>query len=380
MLYGREGRKGNDIIEGQNSIRRILLLQKPDSGIQSPLVVNLLTRHQVAVDRYPVFTQGFQIAVLTTFHHVKMVGTANKGNTTATGIYQVLGGLESSLITIGIELLQWTKDSMSDLVGINRQREGNTYNRETVGGIERAVLQSSYITDWLFQKHDDTKKRVLECFLEQAKGAMKGRNIKFQYILSDNSMKIMEIPGDEFAESSYGLVVDNSTDTQKLYGQMDTISQAMLQNGYSLSTLMKMYSSASLAEKTKLVEHEEKQHAQAQQEAQQAELQTKQQEIQMKQQIEMQKMQQQDMLNQRDNETKIQVAEINSKAEYLRLGIYSEENDEELVKEKLNIEREKLAEQIREFDRELHQKESEQKDKKEVELKKIEASKQKSSK
>ena len=279
-----------------------------------------------------------------------------------------------------IELLQWTKDSMSDLVGINRQREGNTYNRETVGGIERAVLQSSYITDWLFQKHDDTKKRVLECFLEQAKGAMKGRNIKFQYILSDNSMKIMEIPGDEFAESSYGLVVDNSTDTQKLYGQMDTISQAMLQNGYSLSTLMKMYSSASLAEKTKLVEHEEKQHAQAQQEAQQAELQTKQQEIQMKQQIEMQKMQQQDMLNQRDNETKIQVAEINSKAEYLRLGIYSEENDEELVKEKLNIEREKLAEQIREFDRELHQKESEQKDKKEVELKKIEASKQKSSK
>ena len=39
---------------------------------------------------------------------------------------------------------------------------------------------------------------------------MKGRNKKFQYLLSDNSTKIMDIDGDEFAESDYGLVVDNS--------------------------------------------------------------------------------------------------------------------------------------------------------------------------
>jgi len=277
-----------------------------------------------------------------------------------------------------IELLQWTKDSMSELVGINRQREGNTYNRETVGGIERAVLQSSYITDWLFQKHDDTKRRVLEAFLEEAKGAMRGRNIKFQYILSDNSMKVMDIDGDEFCESSYGLVTDNSTETQKLYSQMDSISQAMLQNGYRLSTLMKMYSSASLAEKTKIIEHEEKQQEQAQQEAAQQEMQAKQQEAQMKQQVEMQKLQQEDMLNQRDNETKLKVAELNSRAEYMRLGIYAEENDEELVHEKLDIEREKLRAQIDQFDKELRQKESEQKDRKEVELKKIEAQRAKS--
>ena len=279
-----------------------------------------------------------------------------------------------------IQILQWTKDSMSDLVGINRQREGNTYNRETVGGIERAVLQSSYITDWLFQKHDDTKRRVLEAFLEEAKGALRGRNLKFQYILSDNSLRIMDIPGDEFAESDYGMVVDNSTETQKLYSQMDSISQAMLQNGYRLSTLMKMYSSASLAEKTKIIEHEEKQKAQQAQEAQQQQLQVQQQEAQMKRQVEVQKLQQEDMLNQRDNETKIKVAEINSRAEYMRLGIYAEENDEELVHEKLDIEREKLRAQIEQFDKELRQKESEQKDKKEIELKKIEASKAKSSK
>ena len=87
-------------------------------------------------------------------------------------------------------------------------------------------------------------------------------------------------------------------------------------------------------------------------------------------------MQQKDTLNQRDNETKIRVAEINSQAEYLRLGIYAEENDEQLVHEKLDIEREKLAESIRQFDRELRAKDDERKDKKEIELKKIEAQKQ----
>jgi hypothetical protein len=275
-----------------------------------------------------------------------------------------------------IELLQWTKDSMSDLVGINRQREGNTYNRETVGGIERAVLQSSYITDWLFQKHDDTKKRVLECWLETAKAAMRGRNLKFQYVLSDNSRKVMEIDGDEFAESDYGLVVDNSNDTQKLYNQLDALSQAAMQNQYRLSTIVKLYSSASLAEKTRILENYEREMQQMQQEQQQQQMQIQQQEIQAKQQIEATKMQQEDVLNQRDNETKIKVAEINSRAEYMRLGIYAEENDEELVHRKLDIEEEKLRAQIEQFDRELREKEEERKDKKDIELKKIEAQKQ----
>jgi len=50
----------------------------------------------------------------------------------------------------------------------------------------------------------------LECFIETAKIACKGRNKKFQYILDDKSIKVMDIDGDDFAENDYGLVVDNS--------------------------------------------------------------------------------------------------------------------------------------------------------------------------
>ena len=71
-----------------------------------------------------------------------------------------------------IQLLEYIKEEMSEVAGISKQREGQISNRETVGGVERATLQSAHITEWLFINHDDTKKRVLECFLETAKIAL----------------------------------------------------------------------------------------------------------------------------------------------------------------------------------------------------------------
>ena len=144
---------------------------------------------------------------------------------------------------------------MAEVAGITRQREGQVSNRETVGGVERATLQSSHITEWLFVQHDDVKRRVLECFLETAKIALKGRSKKFQYILSDNSIKIMDIDGDEFAEADYGLVVDNSDDTQILNQKLDALAQAALQNQtLSFGTIVKMYGSSSIAEKQRMIE------------------------------------------------------------------------------------------------------------------------------
>jgi len=335
--------------------------------------------HDWEVDKWLYFARANKVLVRDSFNE------SNKGS--AQGV--IAGGLNNASkgyidadwgnsIQNYINLLQWTKDSMSDLVGINRQREGNTYNRETVGGIERAVLQSSYITDWLFKKHDDTKRRVMECFLEYTKAAIRGRSKKFQYILSDGSRKIMEIDGDEFNECDYGLVVDNSSNTQKLDQQIETIAQAALQNQtMDFSSILKLYQSISISEKIHIVEEAQRRMEQRQQQMQEQQAQIEQQKVQAEMQLKQQELESKDLMNQRDNETSIKVAEINSRAEYMRLGIYAEENDEELVKDKLKLEREKLAQQIKEFDRELRQRESEQKDKKEIELKKIEASKQK---
>ena len=247
-----------------------------------------------------------------------------------------------------INLLEFIKMEMSDVAGISRQREGQISNRETVGGVERATLQSSHITEYLFIQHDDVKKRALECFLETAKIALKGRSKKFQYILSDSSMRVMDIDGDEFAESDYGLLVDNGQGTQELSQKLDMLAQAALQNQtLSFSTIMKLYNSSSLAEKQRIVENDERKIQERNAQAQQQQLEVQQQEAQMKQEAEMAKMELEDTLNQRDNETKILVAQIAA-------SIKVNQGDTDGIQEPMSEEaREKLKEQIRQFNAKL---------------------------
>lgn len=247
-----------------------------------------------------------------------------------------------------IQLLEFIKMEMSEVAGITKQREGQISNRETVGGVERATLQSSHITEWLFTIHEDLKKRVLECFLETAKIAMRGRNMKFQYILSDTSTRVMDIDGDEFADADYGLVVDNSNGTQELQSKLDMLAQAALQTQtLSFSTITKLYTSSSLAEKQRLIEKDEKAIQERQAQAQQQQIESQQQIAQMQQQQAMVEMEQKERLNMNDNETKILVAQIaaQAKANNETDGIVPEEYSQEA--------KDKLAEQIREFDQRL---------------------------
>lgn len=256
-----------------------------------------------------------------------------------------------------INLLEFIKMEMSEVVGITRQREGQISNRETVGGVERATLQSSHITEWLFVVHDDVKRRVLECFLETAKIAFKGRSKKFQYILSDNSMRIMDIDGDEFAEADYGLVVDNSQGTQELAQKLDMLAQAALQNqALSFSTIMRLYNSSSLAEKQRLVEKDEQAIQARNAQAQQQQVQAQQQIVQLENEQRLAEMQQKEQANIRDNETKIIVAQIQASSK--EDGISEPETDDDRANlrekirefdEKMRLEKEKLS-----FEREKH--------------------------
>lgn len=248
-----------------------------------------------------------------------------------------------------INLMEFIKMEMSEVAGISPQREGQISNRETVGGVERATLQSSHITEWLFVTHDDLKRRVLECFLETAKIALRGRNKKFQYILSDVTTKIMDIEGDEFAESDYGLLVDNGNGTQELQQKLDMLAQAALQTQtLSFSTITKLYTSSSLAEKQKLIERDERAIQERNAQAQQQQLESQQQIAQMQLEQKQMEMQQEDMLNQRDNETKILVATISAQARVNDAEGDGIAPDEFSPEAKAN-----LAEKIREFDERL---------------------------
>lgn len=248
-----------------------------------------------------------------------------------------------------VVLLDWISNKVGDISGISRQREGQISNRETVGGVERATLQSSHITEWLFFTHESIKKRVIECLLETTKIALKGRKKKFSYILSDGSRIIETIDGDEFAECDYGLVVDNSNGTQELNQKLEMLAQAALQNQtLDFSSIMKLFTTTSTAEKQRMVEANEKRIREQQMQQQQEQLQLQQQQIQMQAQQQEAQRQMQYQMHQEDNEVKILTAQIASTAEAQRFAMMNHDNDEANA-----LEREKIAEGARQFNERL---------------------------
>ena len=299
------------------------------------------------IDKWMYYAKTNNIAVIDSFKEGNIGAATGKLagalNNASSGVIDAELG---NSIQQSINLLEFIKLEMADVAGISKQREGQISNRETVGGVERATLQSSHITEWLFVTHEDVKRRALECFLETAKIAFRGRGKKFQYILSDGSMRVMDIDGDEFAECDYGLVVDNSNAIQELQQKMDMLAQAALQNQtLNFSTIMKLYNSSSLAEKQRMVEKNEQELMQRQQEAQQQQMQLQQQQMEADAQAKEADMQLKDQMNQRDNETKILVATISAQSSMADDGIQEPEFSEEA--------KAKLMENMRQFDERL---------------------------
>lgn len=242
------------------------------------------------------------------------------GNTTGRVFEQRVG----DFIQTHIEMMEFAKAQMDEITGVSRQRLGNTENRETVGGIERAVSQSNHITEELFTLHDYCKKRCFQILIETAKIALKGNQLKFSYIADDMTRQIAEIDGDEFAEEEYGLQIANDNEINQLQQRLDGMVQLGLQNQMlSFSTAMKIYNSPSLREVQRLIEKDEQQmkesqakQAEAEQQMAQSQLQQQAQKDATEQQIDIEKFNKED-------ETKRYIAEL--KAETDRINKSNEE-------------------------------------------------------
>ena len=247
-----------------------------------------------------------------------------------------------SYIQQHIQLLEFIKMEMGELCGVSRQREGQVSNRETVGGVERSVNQSSHITEYWFSQHENLKIRVLEAFLETAKIALRSdTNKKVQYILDDQTIEILNMEGEDFAEHDYGILVTNSSKSIELEQAIKQYAQAFIQNGGSMSTIMDIYFSPSLMDMRRKLENAEEEMHQRNSEASQQQSKLKEQQLQQEAEFKQAELELDDLKNQRDNETKRYIAEIKD------AGLKAQdENDDGIADpiavEKLELDREKM--------------------------------------
>lgn len=238
--------------------------------------------------------------------------------------HQVLDLELGSYIQQHIGMLSYLENQMGEIAGVSKQRQGQVSSSELVGNVERAVVQSSHITEKWFSAHDNTKTRAMATLLETAKYAWRDKNKKLQYVTDDLTTVMFEVDGKIFNESEYGLFISNTSNDSALEQSLKQLAHAGIQNDkLKWSQLMDIYYSDSITSiRRKIEQGEQEQQEQKQQEEQQKQ----QHEQQMQQQaqqaqeraLEIATTDREDRqlhekeLKQMDNNTKLEVAYINS--------------------------------------------------------------------
>jgi len=252
-------------------------------------------------------------------------------------------------------MLQHIDQQISLISGVSNQRQGQIENRETVGGIERSVLQSSHITEKYFKLHDKVKVRVLSALLETAKYAWRNKNEKAQYILDGTSSVIFDIDGKIFNVSEYGVVVTDSTKDTELLNSIKQMSTQMIQRGEAgISQIIDIYMSHGIASMKKKIEYTEERTRRSAEEQQireqenaQQQLQIAQQQAQFENDLKIKDLELQRYKVDQDNLTKMKIALLQAETEdLLQQPEVAEDKTEDPQKYELEREKMKLQEKI----------------------------------
>jgi hypothetical protein len=158
-----------------------------------------------------------------------------------------------------VQMLEYIERQVGLMTGLTEQRMGNVEKRETVGGIERSVMQSTSMTEKLFMLHENTKIRAMKLLLETAKYLWRNeRGKKVQYVLDDLSTKMLNINMEQVNEDEMGIFVSNTDADNILIQTLKTHAQELARNqAISMSDLMKIYLNQSVSQMRRELERAE---------------------------------------------------------------------------------------------------------------------------
>ena len=271
------------------------------------------------VEKWMYYAQSMKFGFVDSFNEGKKGQSTGKlaGNISTQN--KVLDMETGNYIQQHVQLLDFVESKVQSLSGVTRQRLGSITSSELVGTTERAVQQSSHITEKWYDIHNQTKVRVLQTLLDVAKDTYRGRSKKFQYVADDLATTTFNLMG-EFGYQEYGIFVSNATQDLQAMEALKSLTQAALQNDkMSISDVISVYNSSSIADIKNKIKESEAQAQQREQAMQQQQMQLQQQQMQMQQQTEQQKLQfeiekedREDARNSEDNRTKLEIARMNS--------------------------------------------------------------------
>ena len=214
---------------------------------------------------------------------------------------------DANIIQMNMMMLDFLEQRIADISGVSPQRMGAVQNRETKGGVERSVMQSSNNTEKYYSIHDDFRLRCLKVIIGTISVAWRNKNEKKAFVLDDGTMSILNFEGSKFSQGSYGIATTMSSDTANMMNDLKALGQAFMQNDGSLSALMDVYMTKSPASLKNKLEQYEAEVRRRQDESEKRQMEMQQQQIQSAE-----KMRAEEMLHEKE----LKQMEIDGKISY----------------------------------------------------------------
>lgn len=266
----------------------------------------------------------------------------------------------SQAIISNLEFARYIKNEINEITGITPQREGMTSNRETLGGINRSLQQSSFITEPYFYIHDNTKLRLLELNLETAKYCYQDQSFAVSVMDDGLIQKVLNVDGKMLSETVYGMYLSDGRDDTELFNYIREYAHAALQNDTAkfkdIFEIMKSKSIAAVGKKMEEAENERimerelemERDRETQLSINEANMKWKQMEFEQKVRIEMQKLQNDIAMKEIDLESKRYDSDSRSDIEQKKI-----EAEIYMLKEKLKVQLDKIKSDNENFNKKL---------------------------
>lgn len=244
-----------------------------------------------------------------------------------------------SFIQQNISFLQYIEEILSTISGVTRQRMGQIDTRETVGGVERAVMQSSHQTELWFTAHNNFKIRYLNLLFETTRIIYRDKEDFLQSFMDDASIQMFKISGQELMSAKFGVFCTDGTENMELWQTLKQISQTALQNDkIQLSHFISMYRGRSITEMERKLEAYEEEKRRMDEEKMQQQMEMQQQQQQMQLQLMQMQMENENNQKELDRQNKLQVEQMKIEGKILDKDIDNDGIEDNIEKEKMQLE------------------------------------------
>lgn len=199
---------------------RLELCFARDQGKMFVMDVAQIPRSEgIDMERWLYYAKAMGIVLINSFEEGRKGAATGKFST-----FNQFSQIDLSLanqIQQYISTLDFIRNQIAFISGVSPQRLGAISSQELVGNVERSVQQSALITEYLYDAHNEVKRRTYTALVECAKIAFKDGK-KVQYVLDDMGIELLDIAELELENSEFNVHMTNAT---KDLAMLETVKQ-----------------------------------------------------------------------------------------------------------------------------------------------------------